>query len=145
MTFGGVAIGTFTGGTGTTALVVTLNAAATPSAAQALVRNVTYRNVSDAPSTAARTARFVLSDGDGGTSAPATRAIAMTAANDPPALAAIEPGALGYTENGAPTRDHLDADRQRSRQHEPHERHGADHRQLSVRAQTCSQRRRSSE
>ena len=42
-------------------------------------------------------------DGDGGTSAPATRAIAVTAVNDAPVLAAIEPGSLGYTENGAPT------------------------------------------
>ena len=69
VTFGGTTIGTFTGGTGTTPLVVTLNASATPAAAQALVRNVTYRNVSENPSTATRTARFVLTDGDGGTSA----------------------------------------------------------------------------
>ena len=103
VTFGGTTIGTFTGGSGTTPLVVTLNANATPAAVQALVRNVTFRNVSDSPSTAARTTRFVLTDGDGGTSAPATRAIAVTAVNDAPVLAGIEAGALAYAENAAAT------------------------------------------
>ena len=92
VTFGGTTIGTFTGGSGTTPLVVTFNSNATAAAVQALVRNVTYRNVSDAPSTAARTARFVVTDGDGGTSGPVTRAIALAAVNDAPVLAGIEPG-----------------------------------------------------
>jgi hypothetical protein len=103
VTHAGTTIGTFTGGTGTTPLVVTLNASATPAAVEDLVRAISYRNVSDNPSNAARTARFVLTDGDGGTSAPATRGIALTAVNDPPALAAIEPGALAYTENDPAT------------------------------------------
>jgi hypothetical protein len=103
VTHGGTTIGSFTGGTGTTPLVVTLNANATAPITEALVRAVAYRNVSDAPSTAVRTARFVLTDGDGGISAPATRAIALTAVNDVPVLAAIEPGALGYTEDDAAT------------------------------------------
>jgi Bacterial Ig domain/Cadherin domain/RTX calcium-binding nonapeptide repeat (4 copies) len=103
VTFGGTTIGTFAGGSGTTPLVVTFNASATTAAVQALVRAITYRNVSDAPATAARTVRFVLTDGDGGTSAPATRAISLTAVNDPPTLAAIEPAALAYTENDPTT------------------------------------------
>ncbi len=87
VTFGGTTFGTFTGGSGTTALVVTFNsAAATPTAVQALVRDVTYRNVSDNPSTATRTVRFVLTDGDGGTSLPATRDITVTAVNDAPSV-----------------------------------------------------------
>ena len=91
MTHGGTTIGTFTGGTGTTPLVVDLNANATAGhPSQALVRAIAYRNVSDNPSTAARTVRFVLTDGDGGTSAPATREINLTAVNDAPVLAAIE-------------------------------------------------------
>ncbi len=73
------------------------------SATQALVRAVTFRNVSDAPATAPRTARFVLNDGDGGTSNAATRAITVAAVNDVPVLANIEPAALAYTENGATT------------------------------------------
>ena len=95
----GTPIGTFTGGLGTTALVVTLNAGATPAATQDLVRAVTYRNVSDAPSSAARSVRFVLTDGDGGTSAPATRAVTLTAVNDAPVLGAIESPAVAYVES----------------------------------------------
>jgi len=95
----GTPIGTFTGGSGPIALVVTLNASATPAATQDLVRAVTYRNVSDAPSSAARSVRLVLTDGDGGTSAPATRAVALTAVNDAPVLGAIEGSAVAYVES----------------------------------------------
>jgi Bacterial Ig domain/RTX calcium-binding nonapeptide repeat (4 copies)/Cadherin domain len=103
VTFAGTAIGSFTGGTGTTPLVVTLTAGATPEAAQALVRAVAYRNVSDAPTTTARSVRFVLTDGDGGTSAPATRALDVTAVRDAPVLAGIEGTPLTYTENDPAT------------------------------------------
>jgi hypothetical protein len=103
VSFAGTAIGTFTGGTGTTPLEVTLNTNATATATEALVRAVAYSNVSENPSTAARTVRFVLTDGDGGTSAAATRAITVTAVNDPPVLANIEATALAYTENGPAT------------------------------------------
>ena len=101
VTFGGTAIGTFTGGTGTTPLVVTLNASATPAAAQALVRDVTYRNVSDSPSTATRTVRFVLTDGDGGTSSPATRNLTVNAVNAAPVITATA-GSLSHTEGDGP-------------------------------------------
>ena len=97
VSYEGTQIGTFTGGTGTTPLVVTLGADATAAAAQQLVRAVTFRNVSDAP-TAARTVRFVLTDGDGGTSTPATRAIAVTAVNDPPVVNLDAPAGLTYIE-----------------------------------------------
>ncbi|MCY2987092.1 MAG: Ig-like domain-containing protein, partial [Planctomycetota bacterium] len=86
VTYGGTTIGTFTGGNGTTALVVTFNASSTPTAAQAMMRNITYANVSDNPSSAARTVRFVLTDGDGGTSSAATKTINVTAMNDAPVL-----------------------------------------------------------
>jgi VCBS repeat-containing protein len=88
VTFGGTIIGTFAGGTGTTPLVITFNASSSPAAAQALMRNITFANVSENPSTAARTVRFVLTDGDGGTSNTATKAINVTAVNDAPAVAA---------------------------------------------------------
>lgn len=86
VTFGGTAIGTFAGGEGTTPLVVTLNASATPLATQALVRNLTYHNVSENPSTAARTVQVVLTDGDGGTSTPATKTVNVAANNDAPTI-----------------------------------------------------------
>jgi hypothetical protein len=82
VTYGGTTIGTFTGGTGTTALVITFNTSATTIAVTALLQNLTYANVSDAPSTAARTLQFLMSDGDGGTSSAATKTIHVTAVND---------------------------------------------------------------
>ncbi len=92
VTYQGVTIGTFTGGTdGSTPLVVTLNSSATPTAVQALTRNITYANVSDAPSTAARTVRFVVTDGDGGTSNAVTETINVTAVNDAPRCWRIRP------------------------------------------------------
>jgi len=85
VTYGGVVIGTFVGGTdGMTPLVITLNASADLAAVQALVRNITYQNVSHTPNTGNRTVRFVLTDGDGGTSDPQTESITVTAVNDAP-------------------------------------------------------------
>ena len=66
--FGGgpIVIGTFAGGTGVVPLVITLNASSDDPSVEALMQNITYRNVSDDPSTVARTVRFLLNDGDGG-------------------------------------------------------------------------------
>jgi hypothetical protein len=89
VTYGGVVIGTVAGGDGTTPLVVTFNASSSPAAAQALMRNITYADVSDTPSTSPRTVRFVLTDGDGGTSDPATKTINVTATNDAPTITNI--------------------------------------------------------
>jgi hypothetical protein len=82
VTYGGTAIGTFTGGIGTTPLVVTFNSASTPAAAQALLQNLAYSNVSDAPSTTNRTVSFVVSDGANGISTAANKTITVTAVND---------------------------------------------------------------
>lgn len=85
VSFEGIAIGTFSGGSGTTPLVVNLLSTATPAAAQALVRNVTFENQDDTPDTSPRTVRFTMSDGDGGTTI-VTRDLTVTAVNDPPVL-----------------------------------------------------------
>ena len=66
--YGGTPIGSFSGGVGVSPLVVSLNSAATPAAAEALARNITYHNTSNAPSVLTRTVVFALADGDGGTS-----------------------------------------------------------------------------
>ena len=87
VTYGGVVIGTWTGGTsGSTPLIVTFNASANAAAAQALGRNITYENVSDNPSTAVRTMAGYLEDGDGGTSNTASGTITMVPANDAPTI-----------------------------------------------------------
>ncbi|MFV1965127.1 MAG: DUF4347 domain-containing protein [Pirellulaceae bacterium] len=92
VTYQSTLIGTFTGGTdGSTPLVVTFNSNANETAVQALMRNITYQNVSEDPLTAARTVRFVLTDGDGGTSNTETETINVTAINDDP-VAANDPG-----------------------------------------------------
>ena len=83
VTYGGVAIGTLTG---TTTLTVNLNANATVAAVQALLRHVTFSNISEAPSTLPRTIQATLSDGDGGTSAAVTKSIQVTAVNDAPVI-----------------------------------------------------------
>ncbi|MGC4098880.1 MAG: cadherin domain-containing protein [Nitrospira sp.] len=88
VTYQGVSIGTVAGGSSGSDLVITLNSNATPTAVTALVRNITYQNTdTDAPTTGARTVRFVLTDGDGGTSANYDTTVTVTAVNDAPVLA----------------------------------------------------------
>ena len=83
VSYGGVVIGSWAGGNdGFTPLVVNLNANATPAAAQALARNLTFKNISTNPSTTPRTLRLVVSDGDGATSATASKTITVTAVED---------------------------------------------------------------
>jgi hypothetical protein len=97
---GAVTVGTFAGGTdGSTPLVITFNANATPGAVQAVLRNVAFRNVSDDPATAARTVRFSLTDGDGGVSNTVSETINVTAVNDAPVLTPAGPALTGITED----------------------------------------------
>ncbi|MCP4249031.1 MAG: hypothetical protein GY778_18460, partial [bacterium] len=81
---GPVEIGIFAGGTdGSTPLVVTLDTDANVTATQALLQNITYENVSLSPDKTPRTLRFVLTDGDGGTSSARTKRITFTGLNAP--------------------------------------------------------------
>ena len=86
VSYEGTVIGTITGGTGTTALVITLNASATPTAVTALLRNLTYANLSENPSALPRTVQLTVTDGDGHTSNPVNKTINVTAVNDAPTL-----------------------------------------------------------
>jgi hypothetical protein len=72
-------VAAFNAGTGT----LTLSGDASPAAYQAALRDVTYRNASDAPSTSARTVTFSVTD-DTARSGSNTRGIAVTAVDDPP-------------------------------------------------------------
>ena len=110
VTYGGVTIGTFTGGSNGSNLVITFNSSATPTAVTALVKNVTYANTDAAsPTTGARTVRYVLTDGDGGASANYDTTVTVSAVNDAPALAldsanlltngSFESGGTGWTGN----------------------------------------------
>ncbi len=88
VTFSGTQVGTWTGGFGgANPLVIAFNANATAAIAQAVLRNVTFENVSDNPSTAPRTLRFIVTDGDGGTSGAALKNIVVIPVNDAPVAA----------------------------------------------------------
>ena len=88
--YGGQSIGTFTGGVGAGTLVVTLNASATPQAVQALLRSITFRNISDNPKDLVRTLRVSVTDGDGGASSQVTKSIQVTPVNDAPVIGAFD-------------------------------------------------------
>ncbi|WP_437891022.1 Ig-like domain-containing protein, partial [Phytobacter sp. V91] len=100
VTWGGTLIGTVSGGSNGTALVVTLNANATPAAVQDLVRGLTYQNISDDPSSTTRTLSVTVNDGDGHTSAPANIPIMIIPVNDAPLLSTTT-STPTYTENGS--------------------------------------------
>ncbi|MCP3879389.1 MAG: hypothetical protein GY701_13515, partial [Sulfitobacter sp.] len=81
----GTLIGSFVGGANGVNLVITFNANANAAAVQALIENITYENTdSDNATTGARTVRFVLTDGDGGTSANYDTTVTVSAANHAP-------------------------------------------------------------
>lgn len=83
--YGSAQIGTFTGGTGSENLVVSLNNAATPVAVAALLKNLTYSNVADnLPPTSSRTISATLNDGTGQVSNPVTKTVSVNGVNDTP-------------------------------------------------------------
>lgn len=100
VTYGGITIGTFSGGNGNQALLVSLNANATPMAVHALTRAITFRTLGENPSTLQRTITWQVNDGDGAPSLFATKFVNVTAVNDPPVLAGTTT-ALGYTRGAA--------------------------------------------
>ncbi|BAY77072.1 hypothetical protein NIES25_35300 [Nostoc linckia NIES-25] len=81
-------IGTFTAGIGTQDLVINFTSKATPTAIQAVLRSISYANISDNPATTPRTVSFVLTDGDGGASTTVSKTINLTAVNDAPIVTA---------------------------------------------------------
>jgi hypothetical protein len=101
VTFGGVAIGTVTGGVGET-LTVALNASATSAAVDALIQNLTYANASDAP-TGSRNLLLNVTDAAGaGVGSGQTITVNVNAVNDAPLLSQSSSAAVTFTENGEP-------------------------------------------
>ncbi len=101
VSFGGNVIGTQTGGSGATPLVVALNGNATPAAVQALLRNITFRNISNSPTNLIRKVRVTLTDGDGGTSLDPAKLIRVIDRNSVPVIGAFDT-TVSYTENATP-------------------------------------------
>jgi trimeric autotransporter adhesin len=96
----GVAVGTWSGGTGGAALVVSFNASATVSRAQAVYEALGLRTSSDNPTSGLRTVSVVLTDGSGGTSNTATAQVNLLAVNDAPVFGNLN-GVPAYTEGAA--------------------------------------------
>ena len=65
--FGPNLIGSFSGGVGTSALVISLNSNATPAAVQELLRSITFRTGGSNPSEARRSVQIAFNDGLGAT------------------------------------------------------------------------------
>ena len=80
----GTIIGTFAGGTSATPLIVTWNSNSNAASAQEATRQIAYNNLSHNPDETARTVRFVLTDGNGGSSNTETETINISAVNDAP-------------------------------------------------------------
>ncbi|MEZ6057924.1 MAG: tandem-95 repeat protein [Planctomycetaceae bacterium] len=80
----GTLIGTWSGGTGGTPLVVSFNGSASVAFVDTLLNVVTYQNVIENPVSGVRTISVVVTDGSGGTSNPATATVSLTAVNDSP-------------------------------------------------------------
>lgn len=84
--YGSTVIGTYSGGfSDDSDLVISLNSSATSTTVQALIRNITFANSDASPSTTNRTIRFVLEDGDGGTSDAADKAVTVSVSPGNPA------------------------------------------------------------
>jgi alpha-tubulin suppressor-like RCC1 family protein len=95
----GANVGTWSGGVGAAALQIACTASATPDRIQALLRAIAFSNVSNAPSALERRVQVVVSDGDGGSSVPASRQIAVQPVNSPPDIL-LPTAAVAFTEGG---------------------------------------------
>ena len=85
VTYGGTVIGTYSGGSLGSNLVITLNANATDVAVSALISNITYANANTStPSTTDRNVRFVVTNPLGHASANCDVTVTVTAVNDAP-------------------------------------------------------------
>ncbi len=81
VTYGGILIGTWQGGTGTAPLEVSLNENSSLEAVQALLHNLAYRTPNSIPVDSLRTVSIRISDGDGGES----KSISVSIVNVPEA------------------------------------------------------------
>ncbi|WP_035247523.1 DUF7948 domain-containing protein, partial [Desulfogranum mediterraneum] len=87
VTYGGIDIGTFAGGTdGSDPLTVLFNSNADGASVEAVMRNVTFENISTDPSTTQRSVEFSLTDGDGGSSIVVAKTIIINDVNAAPVI-----------------------------------------------------------
>jgi len=102
VSFGGVVIGTYSGGSNGTPLSINLNASATDAAVSALVSQVTYQNTNAGVlNTGARQIRFVVTNASGKNSAQVDTAVQVKINNLAPVITTTG-SALNHTENQLP-------------------------------------------
>jgi len=103
VSFGGTVIGSYSGGSNGSPLVVSFNASATDAAVSALASHITYQNTNAGVlTTGARTVRFVVTNASNKDSAPVDTNLSVKLTNLAPVLS-TSGGALSYTENQAAT------------------------------------------
>ncbi|MBP7352984.1 MAG: DUF4347 domain-containing protein [Comamonas sp.] len=101
VSYGGVTIGSVTGGTGGNALVITLNASADAAAVSALVRSLQYSNSNTTtPNTGTRTLSVTVTDETGTASTAAAVTVNILAINDAPVVSVTGTNPT-FTENGS--------------------------------------------
>lgn len=88
--YGNYEIGTFTGGTQSQDLVVTLNKNARTKQVETLLKNITYGNFSQNPVSEQRKIEISLTDGDGGTSNIISTTIDVKNINEIPEVATLQ-------------------------------------------------------
>ncbi|MEZ6122867.1 MAG: cadherin-like domain-containing protein [Planctomycetaceae bacterium] len=93
----GITVGTMSGGSGGTPLVVTFNANATVPRVQSVYQALAINNLTDNPVGGARSLEVTVTDGDGSTSNTATATATLTPVNDAPVVTAPA-GPLNATE-----------------------------------------------
>lgn len=84
--YNGVVVGTYAGGIGLSPLEIIFNAHATGSIVTDIAEQIAFSNVSEAPSSDARSVEFVLTDGQSGISAPAFKTVHVFSMNDAPQI-----------------------------------------------------------
>ncbi|ETR73398.1 MAG: hypothetical protein OMM_00995 [Candidatus Magnetoglobus multicellularis str. Araruama] len=92
----------FSGGTGTSPLLINIeNTVADAAAIAELIQCITYENMSERPLSGSFDIRFQLLDGDGGISIPQTNLMTIIPVNDPPEIT-LSTKTVAYTENQDP-------------------------------------------
>ena len=90
VTYGGIVIGTFSGGTGLAPLNIVFNSNATSAAVSALLQNITYENTdNDNPTEGTRSITIDLTDGDGGAIVTQNMTVNVSAVNDVPTTSGL--------------------------------------------------------
>lgn len=82
--YNGLLVGHYTGGSGLTALEITFNANATANIVTEITERIAYKSSSENPSTADRSIRYQLSDGDSGISEAQYKIVRVFSVNDAP-------------------------------------------------------------